>query len=273
MRALGIYREAQFSPGKVKADAAILEGTLAALAATGVETAALRPERAAETTENRAAPAADLVLAMCQGESQLERLARLEEAGAVVINSALAIRNCYRDLLGAGLLRAGVPAPRGVIVDLAAPARPLDGLNPSRGVYVKRGDLHALGADDVQRVDDPARLDAVLAGFARRGIGRVYVQQRVDGALVKFYGVSGGEYFAALPEHGELDDSVELALRNAAERAAAALGLEVWGGDAIINDETPTIVDFNDWPSFSRVRDAAARAIARRCLRLVRRQI
>lgn len=269
MRALGIYREAQFSPGKVEADAAILDGVLAALAAAGVETAALRPERAAEPS---AAPAADLVLAMCQGESQLERLARLEESGAVVINSALAIRNCYRDLLGAGLLRAGVPAPRGVIVDLAAPSRPLDGLNPSRGLYVKRGDLHALGADDVQRVDDPARLDAVFAGFARRGIGRVYVQQMVDGALVKFYGVSGGEYFAALPERDELDDSVELALRNAAERAAAALGLEVWGGDAIINDDMPTIVDFNDWPSFSRVRDAAARAIAHRCLRLLRRQ-
>ena len=41
---------------------------------------------------------------------------------------------------------------------------------------------------------------------------------------------------------------------------------------AIINGDAPTIVDFNDWPSFSRVRDAAARAIARRCLLLLRRQ-
>jgi hypothetical protein len=261
MRALGIYREAQFSPGKVEADAAILDRALAALTDAGIETATLSPEPAAEQNENRSAPAADLVLAMCQGERQLERLARLEKAGALVVNSALAIRNCYRDLLGAGLLRAGVPAPHGVILDLAAGARRLDGLDRSRGLYVKRGDLHALGADDVQ-----------LAGFTRRGIGRVYVQQAVDGALVKFYGVSGGQYFAALPEHGALAHSVELALRHAAERAAAALGLEVWGGDAIISGDDLAIVDFNDWPSFSRVRDAAARAIARRCLLLLRRR-
>lgn len=271
MRALGIYREAQFSPGKVEADAAILKRALAALAAAGVETAALSPERSAEQNESRSAPPPDLVLAMCQGERQLERLARLEKAGALVVNSALAIRNCYRDLLGAGLLRAGVPAPRGVILDLIAGER-LDGLDPSRGVYVKRGDLHALGADDVQRVDHPAMLDTVLAGFKRRGVRRVYVQQAVDGTLVKFYGVSGGEYFAALPERGALAHPVELGLRQAAERAAAALGLEVWGGDAIVDGDELTIVDFNDWPSFSRVRDAAAHAIARRCLLLLRRR-
>jgi hypothetical protein len=31
------------------------------------------------------------------------------------------------------------------------------------------------------------------------------------------------------------------------------------------------MIDFNDWPSFSRVREVAARAIARRCLILARR--
>ncbi|HUY19563.1 MAG TPA: hypothetical protein VMV15_10080 [Candidatus Binataceae bacterium] len=270
MRALGIYRETEFSPGKVEADAAILNRALAALAAAGVETASLSPERAAEQNEDRSA-APELVLAMCQGERQLERLARLEKGGALVVNSALAIRNCYRDLLGAGLLRAGVPAPLGVMLDLAAGAR-FDGLDPSRGLYVKRGDLHALGADDVQRVDESGKLDAVLAGFKHRGVARVYVQQAVDGTLVKFYGVSGGEYFAALPERGALERPVELALRQAAERAAAALGLEVWGGDAIVDGDHLMIVDFNDWPSFGRVRDDAARAIARRCLLLMRRR-
>jgi ribosomal protein S18 acetylase RimI-like enzyme len=272
MRALGIYREQRFSPGKVEADAAILDRALAALSEAGVETAALSPEAAAERDEKRSAPVADLVLAMCQGERQLERLARLEEAGALVINSALAIRNCYRDLLGVGLMRAGVPAPRGAIVDLAGGARSVDGLDSSRGLYVKRGDLHALGADDVQRVEGSAMLAAVLADFKRRGIGRVYVQQAVDGALVKFYGVSGGEYFAALPERGALAHPVQRALQQAAERAAAALGLEVWGGDAIISGDELAIVDFNDWPSFSRVRDQAARAIAHRCLLLLRRR-
>ncbi len=268
MLALGIYREAQFSPGKVEADAAILDCALAALAEAGAETITLTPER----DDRPRARAIDVVLAMCQGERQLERLARLEKGGALVINSALAIRNCYRDLLGAGLMRAGVPAPRGVLLDLAAGQRAADGLDSARGLYVKRGDLHALGPDDVQRVDGPAALDAALADFARRAVRRVYVQQAIAGTLVKFYGVTGGEYFAALPEYGVLGRGLELGLRQAAERAAAALGLEVWGGDAIVSGEDLAIVDFNDWPSFSRVREAAARAIARRALSLVRRR-
>jgi len=262
MRALGIYRESQFSPGKVEADAAILDRVLAALAERGIDTMAIRPE-------SDDWPAAELVLAMCQGERPLERLARLEKGGALAINSALAIRNCYRDLLGAGLLRAGIRAPRGVLLDLAAGERRLDGLDTARGLYVKRGDLHALGADDVQHVEHPAALELVLEGFARRGIRQVYVQQAVAGRLVKFYGVSGGEYFAALPEHGTLGTALERELRRAAERAAAALGLEVWGGDAIVGGDEATIVDFNDWPSFSRVRADAARAIARRALHLL----
>jgi len=51
--------------------------------------------------------------------------------------------------------------------------------------------------------------------------------------------------------------------------SAEALGLEVWGGDALFDGNEFAIVDFNDWPSFSRVRDEAARAIARRSLQLL----
>ncbi len=43
-RAIGIYREVEFSPGKVEADAAILDAVLAELAAHGIETEALRCE-------------------------------------------------------------------------------------------------------------------------------------------------------------------------------------------------------------------------------------
>ena len=68
-----------------------------------------------------------------------------------------------------------------------------------------------------------------------------------------------------------MKDSVKLSLERAARTAAAALGLEVWGGDAIVSEHSSTIIDFNDWPSFEPVRTAAAAAIARRCLRLLRR--
>jgi len=271
MRAWGIYREAEFSPGKVSADAAIMDAVMAQLRAAGIDTSTSDPRRLPSSPH----PVPDLVVAMCQSENALRALATLEEAGALVINSALAIRNCYRDLMGPGLARAGVPCPRGALLEATATPDKwqLDGIDPVRGLYVKRGDLHALDANDVCRVDGQASLETAVAGFANRGVRRVYVQQEAAGRVIKFYGVSGGEYFAAIDDGGALPDAAERRLRQWAERAASALGLETWGGDAVLdsNDNDVTIIDFNDWPSFGRVRNEAARAIARRCQMLLRR--
>jgi hypothetical protein len=44
---------------------------------------------------------------------------------------------------------------------------------------------------------------------------------------------------------------------------AAAVGLQVYGGDCIVTvDGAWYMIDFNDWPSFSRCREEAAEAIA-----------
>ena len=273
MRALGVYREAEFSPGKVEHDAAILDAALAELKRHGVEVSAISAARLVDDP-----PAgADLVLAMCQGERALGRLVALEQQGAIAVNSALAIRNCYRDLLCAGLIHAGVPVPAGALVrtGLRPPdLSPLGVLDLDAPMFVKRGDLHALAPDDVQRVESRGALRSALAEMAERGVPVAYVQQAVEGRVVKFYGVSGGEFFAALDEEGEQDsmsDQVRLELARSAAVAATALGLETWGGDAVVDSEGFVMIDFNDWPSFSRVREAAARAIARRCLMLARR--
>jgi glutathione synthase/RimK-type ligase-like ATP-grasp enzyme len=241
IRVMGVYRETEFSPGKVEADAAIIERVLAHLSAAGAKTSAVNASRFV----SESLPDAQLVLAMCQGGPALSRLAAAEEAGAVTINSALAIRNCYRDLLGNGLLRAGVPTPEGGLVRTSEPfdLKPLRGLDLSSPMYVKRGDLHALGPTDVRRVEGLEQLEAMLLRFS-----------------------------VAMPEEGVTGEGVKLALAQAASQAAAALGLEVWGGDAVVNGDRFSIIDFNDWPSFARVRDEAARAIARRCTLLLRRR-
>jgi len=269
-RAIGIYREVEFSPGKVEADAAILDAVLAELATHGIETQAVDAKTFAAGT---AAADAEIILAMCQSESALRRLAEIESSGAVAVNSALAIRNCYRDLLGAGLMRAGIPAPHGVLLATSSPIdmRRLSELDLDAGVYIKRGDLHALGPADVQQVVGRAALTTALADFARRGIALVYVQQAASGHTVKFYGVSGSEYFNVIAQEGEVSEEVAHRLAEAAGVGATALGLEAWGGDAIVDGDRFAIVDFNDWPSFSRVRAPAARAIALRALKLLGR--
>jgi glutathione synthase/RimK-type ligase-like ATP-grasp enzyme len=270
IQVMGVYREAEYSPGKVEADAAILDAVIDQLRDSGAETISIDAARFVDGEFMTP----HLVLAMCQGEAGLARLSAVEESGAVVINSALAIRNCYRDLLGAGLMRAGVPVPEGVVARTTAPLdlKPLRTMDLSSPMYVKRGDLHALGPLDVVRVEGLEQLEATLMRFARRGVQLAFVQQEVVGEVVKFYGVSGGEYFATVAEGAaELSDGQRRALNHAAATAAGALSLEIWGGDAIVKGDRFSIVDFNDWPSFSRVRVDAARAIARRSLMHLRR--
>ena len=86
--------------------------------------------------------------------------------------------------------------------------------------------------------------------------------------MVKFYGVTDTDYFS-VADAGGVNAATRTRLHRAAQSAAAALGLEVWGGDAIIEREQFKLVDFNDWPSFERVRAPAAAAIARRTLDLL----
>ena len=262
---LGIYREVEFSPGKVAADRAIMDTVLAHLGAAGAATFAIDAATFATTTVSSDTR---LILAMCQGSAALSALAAAERSGSIAVNSALAIRNCYRDLLGPGLINARVPTPEGAVITTVEPIdlKPLRTLDLAGSMYVKRGDLHALGPEDVQRVTGSAELTATLHAFGRRGIRLAYVQQEVVGTVIKFYGVGAGEYFATLSPEGASAPSEGLRrdLARAASSAAAALGLEVWGGDAIVADNRFAIVDLNDWPSFERVREEAALAIARR---------
>ncbi len=111
-----------------------------------------------------------------------------------------------------------------------------------------------------------------LRRFAGRGIPFVIAQAHVPGDLVKFYGVrqSGAAvetcwfqwfYHRDKGMLGHAFDSARL--RDEAFRAASALGIEIFGGDAIIRaDGEPVIIDLNAWPSYALYRDRAADAIA-----------
>jgi hypothetical protein len=99
----------------------------------------------------------------------------------------------------------------------------------------------------------------------RRGIAAALVQRHVDGDVFKFYAVCG-RFFAAFPPSegcGSLDSTSEYAMRALAEAGAAALDLEVFGGDCVRDrQQNLWLIDLNDWPSYGACRAAAADAIA-----------
>jgi glutathione synthase/RimK-type ligase-like ATP-grasp enzyme len=203
---------------------------------------------------------------MCERGAILDRLKTAEKEGSIVVNSSEAIRNTYRHRMIELFAQHHVPAPASQIVasDASTP-------RPTAGVWIKRYDFHATQSCDVIYAASEDGWHEALDRFAKRGIPFIIAQEHVAGDLVKFYGVrSSAEVMANWFEwfyhrdKGMLGHSFEvLRLRQAAFAAATALGLEIFGGDAIIQpDGEPKIVDINAWPSFARYRDRAAQAIA-----------
>ena len=112
-----------------------------------------------------------------------------------------------------------------------------------------------------------------------RGVTDFVVSAHVVGDLVKFYGVGQRRFFRyyyptddgqskfgdecrnGVACHYPFDEE---ALRYEAERLAEAVGVSIYGGDAIVRaDGSFCLIDFNDWPSFSRCREEAAEEIVK----------
>jgi hypothetical protein len=256
----GIYRELAHSPGRIDADRAILESVGEALSARGFDVELVAPDAEFDTHFAN-------IFVMCERAPILDRLRNAEKTGSIIVNSPDAIRNTYRHRMVELFFRHGVSAPATQIV-----ASDANKPRPPTGVWVKRYDFHATEAHDVMYAASEEGWQEALHGFAKRGIPFVVAQEHVPGDLIKFYGVRNAmapvdsnwfEWFYHR-DKGMLGYSFEvLSLRRAAFGAAAALGLEIFGGDAIIQaDGEPVIVDINAWPSYARYRERAAQAIA-----------
>jgi hypothetical protein len=282
-RCWGVYRELAHSPGRETDDAEILRATAKELEARGFEVELKTPDEL-HTDEGTAGwsgggePPPN-VFVMCERPAVVERLAAWERRGARIVNRPSGIRNTDRERTIALFARHSVPFPHSVLVETAK------GPETFRGpCWVKRGDVHATQEGDVAYAEGRDALAERLSILASRGITHAVVQDHAPGDLIKFYGVSG------LPQADEEENGArpanpprpswfqwfyhrdqtlhrygfdEDALAAAAARAAGALGLDVYGGDAIVSPEGALcIIDLNAWPSFALFREVASTRIA-----------
>ena len=270
-RCWGIYRELAHSPGREVDDAEILRATAGRLEALGISVTLLTPEEAAE-----AGDPPPLAFLMCERLPILEKLARWEERGARLVNRVESIRNTYRDRMIPLVERHGVPFPESVLVATDGPVTspPGRGQGERGAFWVKRGDVHNTQEGDVVFAPDRERAARALEQMAARGIETAVLQEHVAGDLIKFYGIQSTE--ASAPAEAEwfqwfyhrdqrlAGHSFDAAsLEQAATRAARALGLEVYGGDAIAAPSGRLVViDVNAWPSFALYRETASERIA-----------
>jgi hypothetical protein len=258
----GIYREVAHSPGRVEDDRAIMQCVGEALGKLGFSVELVDADAADAAFET---PLVN-IFAMCERSGVLDRLKAAEKTGAIIVNSPDAVRNTYRHRMVELFARHHVSAPASQVV-----ATDTRKSQTAAGVWIKRYDFHATQSDDVMYTASEVGWREALHRFANRGIPFIVAQEHVAGDLVKFYGVrknatedaSWFEWFYHR-DKGMLGHQFEpSSLRRAALGAAAALGLEIFGGDAIIQaNGEPMIVDLNAWPSYARYRAKAAQAIA-----------
>ena len=257
----GIFREQAHSPGRESDDAEILRLTAKHLEARGHQVQLKDPEDVAG-----AAPPRHVFL-MCEREEVLARLAAWEAEGVRLVNSPAAVLATYRERMIAALAEANVAFVTSRLV--STEGRYTGGLP----VWVKRADVHNTQEGDVSFADTAQAVADSLDRLHARGIARAVIQPHVPGDLLKFYGIGRGGprrggppwfrwfYHKEQTVAGHAFD--EAALGRLARWAAAALGLEIFGGDAIATaDGALVLLDLNAWPSFALFRDEAAPLIA-----------
>lgn len=252
---VAVRRDERFSPNSVERDREIMLSVARRLAAWG---------QVREVTENDLAAddGADFYVSMARLPETLHRLKAREREGRIVVNTAEGVENCQRSRLERLMRSLDVPMPPSTGTD---------------GWWLKRGDAAAQSKDDVVFCPDSKALETAEASFRNRGITDYVVSAHIVGDLIKFYAVRGGFFRHFYPSDDGItkfgNEAVNgrahhypfdtAALAADAARLADAVGVDVYGGDAIIDrNGNYFIIDFNDWPSFSRCREEAAEAIA-----------
>lgn len=263
MKIAVIAREPGDSPNMVDKDAAILECIAMKLAATGAEV---------DTNGEDPIDTFDAICHMSRNADILDMLEKAENEGIIVINSTDAVRNCSR-LAFMNILHAnGIPQPPFSIIE------EIDDLDRlTYPAWIKKAEGWSCHKEDVAFARNAVEAKCIFSGMQERDISKALHCMHMEGDLLKFYAV-GEEFFRyhyptpekskfgleainAPPKHLQFSSTE---LKETARQAAGAIGLTIYGGDCIVDtDGNIHIIDINDFPSFSAVRDEAAEEIAR----------
>ena len=266
VKCLGIFRELQNSPNRETDDALILKAVMSELENLKVDVEIWEPE----ALDARDLGGFDMIVPMCESYPRLMRLKSVKEkSNALVINPPDAVLSCYRTrMLDAFAASPLLRLPPTEVHSVTAPGPlPQPFFGEDSGFWIKRGDVHNTCSRDVVFARTLSDAEAVRRDFARREIAFLLVQKHIDGDLIKFYGVGPGQWFTWFYHDPQSARRLPFELESLAaqaQAAALAVGVEIFGGDAIVSpDGSVYIIDINSWPSFARVRPEAAIQIAR----------
>ena len=251
------------SPNMTANDAAILERVAALLKEQGAEVVSIGEEVEEIPSDIQ------VVCTMSRTAKTLELLKRAEKQGCIVVNPTAAVENSSRKRFMEILRHNDIPQPAYAIIDSTAGVTRM-----CYPCWIKKADGWCNHKDDVCYAQSAEEATRAIGQMAQRGIMEFILMQHCKGDIVKFYGIAdrlfhycypttgkfGHEEKNGTPRHYAFDTTT---LKEIAQRAAQAIGLEIYGGDAIITPRGEIfMIDINDFPSFTLVREAAAAEIA-----------
>ena len=222
----------------------------------------------------------DYIFTMARSKTTVKKLQQLQQMDKLVINSGFGIEQCYRVNMTLNLIKNNIPYPKSIVVSTEDPDEHIFQKVNSPTFWIKRGDFHAIHKEDVSFVKGSVHGVNILKEYRLRNITEVVVSEHLYGDLVKFYGVAGTDFFhwfypiefnhskfniEAVNGSSGYYNFDETLLKKYGADAAAALNVDIYGGDAIISpDGDINIIDLNDWPSFAPCRKEASGYIAQR---------
>ncbi|WP_099462973.1 ATP-grasp domain-containing protein [Parabacteroides provencensis] len=276
----GIRRGNQFSPNHIGNDAAIFS-----LAAEHLRRLGCTVNEYIESDLITKDIREKAIFNMVRDWQSIHKLQQMENNGYFIVNSGYGIENCTREKMTRLLMSNHISHPHSLI--LPTNEDPTEALE-NAGFYncwIKRGDFHAIHREDVTYVRNPEEAKSILKEYAIRGIPTAVINEHLVGDLIKFYGVTGTDFFywfyPSNLHHSKFGLEVingtakgipfaEATLQQMCNDAAKVLNIHIYGGDCIVSEDGDIrLIDFNDWPSFAPCRDDAAPHIAKRILDLI----
>jgi len=260
----GVFRERAHSPGREFDDAELLRLTGKHLEAKGFQVCLKIPEEISPPLRERPA----CLFFMCEQTHILNQFLVWEQEGMSQVNSPSAVFNTYRTRMVSLFQRNGVMFPNSVIFPTTGEA-----VNISKPTWIKRADVHNTQEGDVVLATTHTQAEVALHAMAERGMAHAVIQDHIPGDLIKFYGIGDSRHldgaspwFRSFYHKNQQVQGFPFnpeALASRAQRAASSLGLEVYGGDAVVTKAGDLwIIDLNAWPSFALYRDEASEQIA-----------
>lgn len=265
MKIVTIARNPDNSPNMVANDAAILECVTKELVTMGAEVIAIGEEE--EIPDDT-----DIVCHMSRSHKVISRLNAAEKRGVAVINTAKAVENCSRIATMQLLEKNNIQQPFFRIIEQEEDLKELP-----FPAWIKRGEGWSCHKDDVCFASDVSKAKEAIAGMHKRGITSFIYVSHCKGDIIKFYGVGDSYFTYSYPDAEKTKFGLEKIngeighypfdvdkMRKMVFEAAKATGLSIYGGDCIVDENGfIDLIDLNDFPSFSAVRDEAAKEIAK----------